>query len=108
MVFVTTDPRARRPRRCCAATSDRFNPTFDGLTGDLRRDRRGSARRSDVEIEKGQKLAVRRATTSRTAPRSSACCPTARAPFVWTEGTSPAVRWPTDLGKILEDKVPGL
>ena len=33
--------------------------------------------------------------------------PDGRAPFVWTEGTSPA-SLTTDIGKILEDKVPGL
>jgi protein SCO1/2 len=60
----------------------------------------------DVEIEQGHKLA----SGGYDVTHGTAIVglrPDGRAPFVWTEGTSPA-SLTTDIGKILEDKVPGL
>ena len=105
MVFVTTDP-ARDDVATLRSYLDRFDPSFDGLTGDLAADRRArqGVRRGDRE---GQEARLRRATTSRTAPRSSALLPDHRAPFVWTQGTDPSTL-ADDITTILDDKVPGL
>ena len=55
MVFVTTDPR-RDTAPVLRRYLDRFNPSFDGLTGDLGRVVR-LGRSMDVEIDQGHKLA---------------------------------------------------
>ncbi len=104
MVFVTTDPR-RDTAPVLRGYLDRFDPSFDGLTGDLSRIVR-LGRSMDVEIDQGHKLASGGYDVAH-GTQIVGLLPDGRAPFVWTEGTSPA-SLTTDIGKILEDKVPGL
>ena len=104
MVFVTTDPR-RDTAPVLRRYLDRFNPSFDGLTGDLGRVVR-LGRSMDVEIDQGHKLASGGYDVTH-GTQIVGLLPDGPAPFVWTEGTSPA-SLTTDIGKILEDKVPGL
>ena len=104
MEFVTTDP-ARDDTRTLRAYVDRFDPSFDGLTGDLPTIvRLGKA--FDVPIEKGQKLASGGYDVAH-GTQIVGVLPDGRAPFVWTEGTDPAAL-AEDITTILDDKVPGL
>ena len=104
MVFVTTDP-ARDDAAALRAYLDRFNPSFEGLTGDLTRIvRLGKA--FGVFIEKGQKLPSGGYDVNHST-QVIGVLPDRRAPFVWTEGTSPA-DLADDISTILDDKVPGL
>ncbi len=104
MIFVTTDP-ARDTAPALRRYLDRFDPSFQGLTGHLRTIvRLGKA--FDVEIAKGQKLASGGYDVAH-GSQIVGLLPDGRAPFVWTEGTSPAAL-SDDVTSILEDKVPGL
>ena len=104
MEFVTTDP-ARDDTRTLRAYVHRFDPSFDGLTGDLPTIvRLGKA--FDVPIEKGQKLASGGYDVAH-GTQIVGVLPDGRAPFVWTEGTDPAAL-AQDITTILDDKVPGL
>jgi protein SCO1/2 len=101
MVFVTTDPK-RDTSKVLKAYVRRFDPTFQGVTGSLQRIvRLGKA--FDVPIEKGAKLAsggydvVHGTNVVGVTPDRSA-------PYVWTQGTSPA-DMAADLTKILDGKV---
>jgi protein SCO1/2 len=87
MVFVTTDP-ARDDAATLRRYLDRFNPGFEGLTGDLAGIERlaGSV---DILVEKGHKLAsggydVGHGTSI------IGLEPDGTAPYVWTEGTDAA------------------
>jgi protein SCO1/2 len=104
MEFVTTDP-ARDDTRTLRAYVDRFDPSFDGLTGDLPTIvRLGKA--FDVPIEKGQKLGSGGYDVAH-GTQIVGVLPDGRAPLVWTEGTDPAAL-AADITTILDDKVPGL
>ena len=104
MEFVTTDP-ARDDVRTIRSYVQRFDPAFDGLTGDLPTIvRLGKA--FDVPIEKGEKLASGGYDVAH-GTQIVGLLPDGRAPFVWTEGTDPAAL-AEDIATILDDKVPGL
>jgi protein SCO1/2 len=101
MVFVTTDPK-RDTARVLNAYVHRFDPTFVGITGPLPRIvRLGKA--FDVPIERGAKLpsggydVVHGTNVIGVTPDRSA-------PYVWTQGTSPA-DLASDLVKILDGSV---
>ncbi len=97
VVFVTTDP-ARDDAATLRDYLDRFNPEFEGLTGDLRTiTKAGDA--LGVAVEKGKKLPsggyeVTHGTQVIAVDSSD------RAPMVWTEGTPPA-QMAEDLAKLL-------
>ena len=100
MVFVTTDP-ARDTATVLRSYLDRFDPTFEGLTGDLATIGR-LGRTVGVAIEKGQKLAsggydVTHGTQVVGLEKGGS------APYVWTEGTDPA-SFASDITTILEGK----
>jgi protein SCO1/2 len=104
MEFVTTDP-ARDDVRTLRSYVQRFDPAFDGLTGDLPTIvRLGKA--FDVPVEKGEKLASGGYDVAH-GTQIVGLLPDGRAPFVWTEGTDPAAL-AEDVSTILDDKVPGL
>ena len=104
MVFVTTDP-ARDDVATLRSYLDRFDPSFDGLTGDLAKiDELGKA--FDVEIAKGKKLASGGYDVAH-GTQIIGLLPDHRAPFVWTQGTDPSTL-ADDITTILDDKVPGL
>jgi protein SCO1/2 len=104
MEFVTTDP-ARDDSRTLRAYVDRFDPSFDGLTGDLPTIvRLGKA--FDVPIEKGAKLPSGGYDVAH-GTQILGLLPDHRAPFVWTQGTDPSTL-ADDITTILDDKVPGL
>jgi protein SCO1/2 len=104
MLFVTTDP-ARDDADTLQAYLDRFDPSFEGLTGDLRTIVRfGKA--FGVFIEKGQKLPSGGYDVNH-GTQVVGMLPDRRAPFVWTQGTAPA-DIADDIEAILDDKVPGL
>jgi protein SCO1/2 len=104
MVFVTTDP-ARDEARTLREYLDRFDPSFEGLTGPLPRIvELGGA--LDVLIEKGEKLPSGGYDVAH-GTQIVGVLPDGTAPFVWTEGTDPA-SLSADIKTILDDKVPGL
>ena len=104
MEFVTTDP-ARDDVHTVHDYVQRFDPAFDGLTGDLSTIvRLGKA--LDVPVEKGEKLASGGYDVAH-GTQIVGLLPDGRAPFVWTEGTDPA-SLAEDISTILDDKVPGL
>ncbi|QWZ10273.1 SCO family protein [Nocardioides panacis] len=104
MVFVTTDP-ARDDVATLRSYLDRFDPSFDGLTGDLAKIvELGTA--FDVEIAKGKKLASGGYDVAH-GTQIIGLLPDHRAPFVWTQGTDPSTL-ADDITTILDDKVPGL
>jgi protein SCO1/2 len=104
MFFVTTDPD-RDDAETLRSYLDRFNPSFDGLTGSLPRIvELGQA--FDVPIEKGKKLPSGGYDVAH-GTQIVGVLPDGTAPFVWTEGTDPA-SLSADITKILDDKVPGL
>jgi protein SCO1 len=104
MVFVTTDP-ARDDAGTLRTYLGRFDPSFVGLTGDLPGIVR-LGRSVGVYIEKGQKLPSGGYDVTH-GTQVIGLLPDRKAPFVWTEGTSPA-ELATDVTTILDDKVPGL
>jgi protein SCO1 len=101
MVFVTSDP-ARDDPAALRAYLDRFNPDFEGLTGQLSEIKQvGKA--VGVDIEKGDKLpsggyAVAHGT------QVVGVLPDGSAPLVWTQGTS-SKDLAEDLTKALRDGV---
>jgi protein SCO1/2 len=102
MVFVTTDP-ARDTSRTLRAYLDRFNPSFEGATGDLReivRLGRGLA----VPVEKGHRLASGGYDVTH-GTQVLGLVPGGRAPYLWTQGTDPRALF-EDITKILAGKVP--
>ena len=104
MVFVTTDP-ARDDTAALKEYVGRFDPTFDGLTGDLDAiSRLGTA--FGVEIHHGKKLASGGYDVAH-GTQIVGVRPDGTAPLVWTQGTDPSAL-ADDLKKILDDKVPGL
>jgi protein SCO1/2 len=104
MVFVTTDP-ARDTARVLRGYLDRFDPAFEGLTGDLPAIvRLGDA--LHVPIEGGRRLASGGYDVAH-GTDVLGVLPDDRTPFLWRQGTDPA-GLADDLTKILDDKVPGL
>jgi protein SCO1/2 len=104
VVFVTTDP-ARDDGRTLRTYLDRFDPSFEGLTGDLSTIvRLGKA--FGVFIEKGEKLPSGGYDVNH-GTQVVGVLPDRRAPFVWTQGTPPS-DLADDISAILDDKVPGL
>lgn len=102
MLFITTDP-ARDDPAALRAYLDRFNPSFEGLTGDLASIVR-VADRLGVSIEEGAKLPsggyeVAHGTQIVAIDRSN------RVPLVWTEGT-PAGDLAADITTLLRSGVP--
>jgi protein SCO1/2 len=104
MEFVTTDP-ARDDVRTIHSYVQRFDPAFDGLTGDLPTIVR-LGKSFDVPVAKGEKLASGGYDVAH-GTQIVGLLPDGRAPFVWTEGTDPAAL-AEDVSTILDDKVPGL
>jgi protein SCO1/2 len=104
MLFVTTDP-ARDDAATLRSYVERFDPSFDGLTGPLPAIAEvGDA--FDVEIAKGKKLASGGYDVAH-GTQIVGVRPGGTAPFVWTEGTDPS-SLAKDIATILDDKVPGL
>jgi protein SCO1/2 len=104
MVFVTTDP-ARDDAATLKEYVGRFDPSFDGLTGDL--DAISSLGTAlGVEMHHGKKLASGGYDVAH-GTQIVGVRPDGTAPFVWTEGTDPSAL-AGDIKKILDDKVPGL
>lgn len=104
MVFVTTDP-ARDDARTLRGYLDRFDPSFEGLTGDLGRIV-ALGKAFDVPVEKGHKLPSGGYDVAH-GTQVVGVLPDRTAPFVWTQGTDPSAL-AADLTKILDHKVPGL
>jgi protein SCO1 len=104
MLFVTTDP-ARDDAATLRAYVNRFDRSFDGLTGDLRRIVR-FGKTFGVFIQKGQKLPSGGYDVNHST-QVVGMLPNGRAPFVWTQGTAPAAL-AEDISKILQGKVRGL
>ena len=101
MVFVTTDPR-RDTSKVLKAYVRRFDPTFQGVTGSMEGIvRLGKA--FDVPIEKGARLPSGGYDVVH-GTNVVAVTPDRTAPYVWTQGTSPA-DMAADLVKILDGKV---
>ena len=102
MTFVTTDP-ARDDTGTLREYLDRFDPSFDGLTGDLPDIvRLGQA--LDVHVEKGNRMQSGGYEVGH-GTQIVGVTPDRTAPFVWTEGTDPDAL-ADDIGAILDDKVP--
>ena len=102
MQFVTTDP-ARDDAAVLRSYLDRFDPTFDGLTGPLTRIVRvGNA--LGVPIEKGEKMPSGGYEVSH-GTQIVGVLPDGTAPVVWTEGTGPELI-ADDLRTILTDGIP--
>lgn len=102
MVFVTSDPARDRPA-VLRDYLDRFNPRFEGLTGDLRTIVR-VGNDLGVAVERGDRLpsggyAVSHGTQILGVDEHD------RVPVVWTEGT-PASDLAADLDTILDEGVP--
>jgi protein SCO1 len=104
MVFVTTDP-GRDDAATLRGYLDRFDPSFEGLTGALPRIVE-LGRAFGVEIQKGDPLPSGGYDVAH-GTQIVGVLPDGRAPFVWTEGTDPA-SLSADITTILDDKVPGL
>ena len=104
MLFVTTDP-ARDDAATLRAYLDRFDRSFDGLTGALPRIVR-FGKSFGVFIQKGQKLPSGGYDVNHST-QVVGMLPNGRAPFVWTQGTAPAAL-AEDISKILQGKVRGL
>lgn len=104
MLFVTTDP-ARDDATTLRGYLNRFDGSFDGLTGDLPEIVRfGKA--FGVFIAKGQKLPSGGYDVNHST-QVVGMLANRRAPFVWTEGTAPA-DLADDISTILQGKVRGL
>ncbi len=100
--FVTTDP-ARDDPATLRAYLDRFDPTFEGLTGPLP-DVVDLATSVHVPIEKGPKLPSGGYEVTHGTP-ILAVTPDATVPVLWTEGTS-AAKLAEDIDTILTQGVP--
>ncbi len=102
VVFVTTDPK-RDTSAVLRSYLDRFDPTFEGLTGPLPAVVR-AGKAYGVPIEKGQKLASGGYDVAH-GTQVVGVKPDGSAPYVWTQGTTPG-QLADDLTAILDDKVP--
>lgn len=102
MQFVTTDP-ARDDEATLRTYLDRFDPSFDGLTGPLPRIV-AVGQSVGVAVEKGQRLPSGGYEVSH-GTQVVGVLPDGTAPVVWTEGTGPE-RIAEDLRTILTDGVP--
>jgi protein SCO1/2 len=101
LVFVTTDP-ARDTAPVLRAYLDRFDPRFEGLTGDLRHvERLGAA--MGVAVAKGHRLATGGYDVVH-GTQVVGVLPGGRAPYLWTPGFSPA-GLAADLTAILDGDV---
>ena len=102
MRFVTTDP-ARDDAATLRAYLDRFDPSFDGLTGPLPRIvKTGNA--LGVPVEKGDKMPSGGYEVNH-GTQIVGVLPDGTAPVVWTEGTGPELI-ADDLRTILTDGIP--
>jgi protein SCO1/2 len=99
VLFVTSDP-ARDDPAALREYLDRFNPRFEGLTGDLGTIVR-AANDLGVEIEKGAKMPSGGYEVSH-GTQIVAVDDRDRSPVVWTEGT-PAVQLAEDLAALLDE-----
>ena len=99
MLFVTSDP-ARDDPATLRAYLDRFNPEFEGVTGDLDTIVE-VGNELGVPIEKGAKLPSSGYEVSH-GTQIVAIDDRDKAPVVWTEGT-PATALADDLAKLLAD-----
>jgi protein SCO1/2 len=86
MLFVTTDP-ARDDEATLRAYLDRFDPSFEGLTGPLPRIV-AAGESLGVAIEKGQKMPSGGYEVSH-GTNVVGLLPDGTGPLVWTQGTSP-------------------
>ena len=96
-MFVTTDP-ARDDRRTLRRYLDRFDPSFVGLTGDLRTITRVAAGLK-VFVERGERMASGGYEVAHGTPVIGITGDD-RAPIVWTEGT-PATDLAEDIAGLL-------
>jgi protein SCO1/2 len=102
MLFVTTDP-ARDDAATLRAYLDRFDPSFEGVTGPL--PRIVSAGESlGVAVEKGEKLSSGGYEVSH-GTQVVGVLPDGTAPLVWTQGTSPS-QIADDIQVVLAEGVP--
>ncbi len=74
---------------------DRFDPAFEGLTGDLSRGRPAGQGRSTSRSRRAQKLPSGGYEVAHGTQVVGRRCPDGTAPFVWTEGHRPRRRSPT-------------
>jgi protein SCO1/2 len=102
VVFVTTDPR-RDTSSVLRSYLDRFDPSFEGLTGSLPA-LVHAGKAYDIPIEKGHKLASGGYDVAH-GTQVVGLKPDGTAPYVWTQGTTPG-QLADDLTAILDDKVP--
>ena len=102
VVFVTTDPQ-RDTSRVLRTYLDRFDPTFEGLTGSLPAIVR-AAKGYGVPVETGRRLASGGFDVAH-GTQVVGLRADGSAPYVWTEGTSPQ-ETADDVTKILDHKVP--
>jgi protein SCO1/2 len=86
MLFVTTDP-ARDDAATLRAYLDRFDPSFEGLTGPLPRIV-AAGESLGVAIEKGEKMPSGGYEVSH-GTNVVGLLPDGTGPLVWTQGTSP-------------------
>jgi protein SCO1/2 len=86
MLFVTTDP-ARDDAATLRAYLDRFDPSFEGLTGPLPRIVE-AGKSLGVAVEKGEKLPSGGYEVTH-GTQVVGVLPDGTAPLVWTHGTSP-------------------
>ena len=102
MWFVTTDP-ARDDSATLREYLDRFDPSFEGLTGDL--DVITTlAKQVYVAVEEGRKLPTGGYEVNHGTP-ILAVRPDGTVPIIWTEGTS-ASKLADDIAVLLTDGVP--
>jgi protein SCO1/2 len=101
MYFVTTDPK-RDTSKVLGEYVARFDPAFDGLTGDI-----GAIKKTGnalgTPIAKGQRLATGGYDISH-GTNVIGIRPDGTAPYVWTQGTTPD-QLASDVVKILDGKV---
>jgi protein SCO1/2 len=100
--FVTTDP-ARDDPATLDAYLDRFDPSFEGLTGPLP-DVVDLAASVHVPVEEGPKLPTGGYEVTHGTPILGVT-PDGTVPVLWTEGTS-AAKLAEDLDTILTDGIP--
>jgi protein SCO1 len=102
MLFVTTDP-ARDDAATLRSYLDRFDPSFEGLTGPLPRIVE-AGNSLGVAIEKGQKLPSGGYEVAH-GTQVIGLLPDGSAPVVWTQGTGPA-QMADDIHTVLAEGVP--
>lgn len=102
MLFVTTDP-ARDDEATLRAYLDRFDPTFEGLTGPLPRIIE-AGKSLGIAIEKGERMPSGGYEVSH-GTQIVGVLPDGTAPVVWTQGTPPE-QIAEDIRVVLADGVP--